>query len=271
MSVFKKSHNQTEKDTAKVTQLSIHSLQSFLKNDVRVHCYDTIDSTNNEAKRHSDKLTDTPVLFVAEHQSMGRGRLGRSFYSPECAGLYMSLMIKALPDADDIVCLTTATAVCVVRALKELCDITTQIKWVNDIYLSSKKICGILCEAVTDPVSSKVDSIIIGIGINVSASDFPKEIQDIAGALNQNIDRNRLCAKITDNILEMVNTIKERSFIDEYKAHSLVLSREITYTQDGVTKTATAIDIDKNGGLVIQTADGTKTLSTGEISVRIGK
>ncbi len=250
--------------------LCADNLKSYLKNNIEIQCYDTIDSTNSEAKRKAEhRTTSTPLLIVANHQSAGRGRLGRTFYSPNDTGLYMSLLLKPESDTNDIVCMTTATAVCVIRALENLCNIKPQIKWVNDIYLGDKKVCGILCEAVTNETTYAIDYVVIGIGINISTTDFPTEITDIATSIGQQLNRNELCAEITDNLIDMMSTIADRSFIDEYKAHSLVLQKEITYTQNGETKTATAIGIDNNGGLVIKTENGVETLSTGEITVRL--
>lgn len=265
MSFFKHS----DKNTQKNYTLSAMNIKSHLKNDVTIHYYDTIDSTNKQAKEHSSLDSPTPALFVANHQTNGRGRLSRSFYSPADTGLYMSLLLKATSDTSDVVCMTTATAVCVVNALKEICSVPPKIKWVNDIYLGNKKVCGILCEAVTDPKTSSIQCIVIGIGINVSTTDFPDDLSDVATSIGQAIDKNLLCAKITDNVIEMQKQIADRRFIDEYKKLSLVLNKEITYTENNVTKTATAIDVDKNGGLVIKTNDGVKTLSTGEITVRL--
>lgn len=250
---------------------NVQEIFKYLKADIPVYYYDTINSTNARAKLfcESHKDTNINVLFVANHQSEGRGRLGRSFYSPSDSGLYMSLLTTPPKDTSDMVCLTTAAAVCVTRALEELCDIKPQIKWVNDIYIDDKKVCGILCEAVTNDKTNAIDYVIIGIGVNILTTDFPKEISDIATSIGQDINRNELCAKITDNLIDMKSTIANRSFIDEYKAHSLVLGKEITYIENDETKSATAIDINRNGGLVIKTADGIKTLSTGEITVRV--
>ena len=249
--------------------LSALNINSKLNYKVDVKCFDTIDSTNSEAKRNSHKLTDTPLLFVADSQTAGRGRLGRSFYSPKDTGLYMSLMLKAKDDIKDIVCMTTAVSVCVTDAIKTLCGIDAKIKWVNDIYIDSKKVCGILCEAVTDETSSKIKGIIIGIGVNISTTDFPDELINIASSLGQAIDKNHLCALITDNIISMYENIESRAFIEEYKKRSLVLGKKINYTEDGITKEAVAIDIDQNGGLVIETENKIKTLSTGEITIRL--
>ena len=259
---------------AQYTELeNAREILKYLKADIPVFYYDTIDSTNIQAKRfyekHKNDSIDTPTLFVADHQSKGKGRLGRSFYSPSRTGLYMSLMIKADSVIENIVCLTTAVSVCVTDALTQLCDIDPKIKWVNDIYVNDKKVCGILCEALTNPDSQKIDAIIIGIGVNIDTKDFPKELSDIATSVGQAVNRNELCAIITDNIIDMCKTIDDRKFIEKYKARSLVLGKEITYFENGVTKSATAIDIDNNGGLIIQTESGIKTLSTGEITVRL--
>ena len=252
-------------------KFSADNILSHLHFDTDVRFFDSIDSTNNEAKRNSESLSDKPVLFVANHQHSGRGRLGRTFYSPKNTGLYMSLMLKNNKDAQNIVSITTATAVCVCDAIKELCDIEPKIKWVNDIYIENKKVCGILCEAVTNPYEGTIDGIIIGIGVNISTTDFPAEITDIATSLRCNIDKAHLCALITDKILSMYQDFKNNSFIDKYKSYSMVLGKEITYIENNIPKTATAIDVDPNGGLVIKTDDGLKTLSTGEITIRVIK
>ncbi len=250
-------------------KLSKENILSHLKSDINVFCFDTIDSTNNEAKRRTDTLSPTPTLFVANHQSAGRGRLGRSFYSPDSTGLYMSLLLQTDSNFSNIVTLTTATAVCVAKALEDLCNIQPQIKWVNDIYLHDKKICGILCEAITDENTYAIKGIVIGIGVNISTTDFPDELKTIATSVGQDIDKAVLCATITDNIINVFKNIEDKSYIDEYKNRCMVLGREITYTDNGISKTAIATDIDKNGGLVIKTENGTKTLSTGEITVRL--
>ena len=245
----------------------------FLKSDVSIIPFETTDSTNTQAKLYCGQFKDegikSPVLFIADHQNGGKGRLGRTFFSPADSGLYMSLLIKADDIENDIVCVTTATAVCVADAIKKLCGISSQIKWVNDIYIENKKVCGILCEAVTNPDTMKIEYLIIGIGVNVNITKFPDEIKDIATSLPANTNKNKLCAYITDNIIDELSRISDRSFIEKYKELSLVIGKEITYIKNGETMTATAVDIDRNGGLVIKTDDETKTLNTGEITVRL--
>ena len=272
-------HKSRKPQKGKKTQNDLNYLKDaqevmkHLKSDVSIIPFETTDSTNTQAKLYCGQFKDSginsPVLFIANHQNGGKGRLGRSFYSPADTGLYMSLLIKADEIENDIICVTTATAVCVAEAIKKLCNISPEIKWVNDIYIENKKVCGILCEAVTNPETSKIEYIIIGIGVNVSTEFFPKEIKDIATSLPSKTNKNKLCACITDNIVDELSHISDRNFIEKYKEMSLVLGKEITYTENDETKTATAVDIDNNGGLVIETENGTKTLSTGEITVRL--
>lgn len=274
----KNQKNKAGKNKNKALNPQVHlknaqEVLKHLKSDVSVIPFETTDSTNTQAKLYCGQFKDegitSPVLFIAEHQNGGKGRLGRTFFSPADSGLYMSLLIKADEIENDIVCVTTATAVCVADAIKKLCSITPKIKWVNDIYIENKKVCGILCEAVTNPDTMKIEYIIIGIGVNIGITKFPDELKDIATSLSEKTNKNKLCAYITDNIVEQLSRISDRSFIDKYKELSLVLGKQITYTENEETKEATAVDIDNNGGLVIQTESGTKTLSTGEITVRL--
>ncbi len=267
--------NKSRKNKTQNPQIHLENAQEvlkFLKSDVSIIPFETTDSTNTQAKLYCGQFKDgitSPVLFIANHQNGGKGRLGRSFYSPADTGLYMSLLIKTDEIENDLVCVTTATAVCVADAIEKLCNITPKIKWVNDIYIENKKVCGILCEAVTNPDTMKIEYLVIGIGVNVSTDFFPKDIKDIATSLPVKTNKNKLCAYITDNIVDELSHISDRTFIEKYKERSLVLSKEITYIENEEVKEATAIDIDNNGGLIIQTDNGTKTLSTGEITVRL--
>ncbi len=270
----KKKQNQKQKQQPQTHLKNAEEVLKYLKSEVSIIPYDTTDSTNTQAKLYCGQFKDegisSPVLFIANQQNGGKGRLGRTFFSPADSGLYMSLLIKADEIESDIVCITTAVAVCVTDAIKKLCGISPDIKWVNDIYLENKKVCGILAEAVTNPDTMKIEYIIIGIGVNVSTENFPNEIKDIATSLPVKTNKNQLCAYITDNIIEELPRISDRSFIERYKKRCMVLGKEITYAENEEIKEATAIDVDRNGGLVIKTENGeTKTLSTGEITVRM--
>lgn len=270
----KKKQSKKQNQQPQIHLNNAQEVLKHLKSDVSIIPYDTTDSTNTQAKLYCGQFKNegisSPVLFIANHQIGGKGRLGRTFFSPADSGLYMSLLIKADEIQEDIVCLTTATAVCVANAIEKLCSITPDIKWVNDIYIDNKKVCGILCEAVTNPDTMKIEYIIIGVGVNIAVKSFPSEIKDIATSLPVKTDKNKLCAYITDNIINELSCIGDRSFIDKYKERCMVLGKEITYIENEETKEATAIDIDRNGGLVIKTQNGeTKTLCTGEITVKM--
>ncbi len=234
-------------------------------NNTEVYCYDCVDSTNNKARQLINGTK--PLLVVANEQTAGRGRQGKSFYSPKDSGIYMTYVAHPMAKIGDGVAVTTATCVAVCKAIEKLTHLNPQIKWVNDIYIDGKKVCGILCEGVNDYSQGIIKSVIIGIGINISTTQFP---QDVENATSLNIDINK-----ADLICEIVNELEKiisspfAHFADYYKKRSLIIGQEIEYTANGITTTATATDIDANGGLVITHTDGTTTtLNSGEITIR---
>lgn len=231
--------------------------------------YDELDSTNSEAKRYALSGGKTPALFVADRQTAGRGRMGRSFYSPEGVGIYMSLLLSVKESLDDTLLMTTAAAVAVRRAVYSVCGRDTDIKWVNDLYLDGKKVCGILCELLGNE-----KMMIVGVGINLSTSDLPLEIAEIAGSLGvvgENV-REVLCAECASELYRIWRELPSDTFSEEYRKHSLVLGKEISYTQNGETCFGTAADIDSKGRLHVTDRNGdTHILASGEISVRLRK
>lgn len=239
--------------------------------DIDIFVFSELDSTNNEAKRRVSGGLKNTALFVAETQTAGRGRLGRSFYSPKSTGLYMTLVIHPSAAFADVVSLTTAASVAVCRAVETLTDLTPQIKWVNDVYLGGKKICGILTEAISDIESQTVASMIIGIGINITTADFPAEIKGTATSLGGiNATRNALAAEIANALLDIAEDLSDTEVMEYYRAHSMVIGEEIVYTRAGESFSAVAKAIDDSGGLVILKPDGScDTLRSGEISVRV--
>ena len=235
---------------------------------VEVVFFDKTDSTNSRAKTVAKEGYKSPMLFVAEQQTAGRGRMGRSFYSPAQTGLYMSYLYKIENGISDSVAVTGAAAVAVVRAIKELTVTEPKIKWVNDVFVEGKKVCGILTEAVTD--KDGVTSVIVGIGINVDTADFPEELKSVAGSLGVALSREELAKTVIKHLQRLILELPHRTYLEDYKKHSCVLGHEVVYVEKGVEFKAAAIDIDENGGLVVTDQNGDKkTLSTGEISVRI--
>nr|MBQ4320033.1 biotin--[acetyl-CoA-carboxylase] ligase [Clostridia bacterium] len=264
------------KNAAKTTdRLDAESIASLLC-DTEVRVYETIDSTNTEAKRICNSCDiKGNMLICAESQTAGRGRSGHTFYSPQSTGLYMTLVLSPKAEAGDVIALTTMAAVAVIDSLKAHSDGEYLIKWVNDIYAATdsgaRKVCGILAELVTDPVTYKVKNVLIGIGINVTTAEFPDEIQTIAASTGRlAIDRNTLAADISSRLISMAADLSDRSYMDTYRRYSLVLGRTVSFTKDDVLRTAKAVDIADDGSLKVEYHDGsTDTLNGGEISVKL--
>lgn len=239
--------------------------------DIRVSVFDSIDSTNNEAKRRLAVGFSGAELIVASQQTAGRGRMGRAFYSPAETGLYMSLALSCPGGFESAVCSTTAAAVAVVRAIERLTPLRPLIKWVNDIYLDGRKICGILTEGVTDFESGSLTGVVVGIGINLHTEAFPEDIGTVAASLGPSAPgRCVLAAAVADELTDIIEAFPDRSFLDFYRERSLVIGRRITYTAAGVSESAEAVGIDDSGGLIVKKDNGELfTLSSGEISLRL--
>lgn len=232
---------------------------------VTIRLYDSVDSTNNEAKRRAD-IDCGICLYAASEQSAGRGRRGHSFYSPKDTGLYMTLSLP-LSAETSIQKITCAAAVAVCEAILSLSDIKPLIKWVNDIYVGGKKAAGILTELITDS-KNQPRAVIVGIGLNLNTRDFPAEFADNAGNLGD-IDENALCGTIADNLITIVGQLDDNSIIEKYKALNLCIGREVRFTKDGVEHTAEAVDIAFDGGLIAEENGARLTLNSGEISVQL--
>ena len=144
-------------------------------------------------------------LVISNKQTNGRGRLGKSFYSPEDTGIYMSFVYKNNKLSNPIN-ITSIAAVAVTNAITEIMDIDINIKWVNDLYYNNKKICGILTEATTNPDTGELDNIIVGIGLNISTTSFPNELKEIATSINLESSRKyELIARIVNNLHYFLN------------------------------------------------------------------
>lgn len=246
---------------------------------------DKVTSTNDVLKDKANGLNEGYVL-IADTQSKGKGRNGRSFHSPENTGIYMSILIKPDISIYDSLKLTTLTAVAVLNGIMddgieedgiEDCGIVGfegSIKWINDIYIQDKKIAGILCESSIDMKSDNIDYMVIGIGINVHSYEKPDELKDVAGSIEDftdtTIDRNNLITKILNNFYHYYSDLNNTEYLNIYRKHSYVLGKKIKVIQGLETFNAIAIDIDDKGGLIIEKEDHTRlTLTSGEISIKV--
>lgn len=259
--------------------MSEEGIRAYLPENLQtlqIEVYKETTSTNVLAKQDAINGKSEGRLYVAEQQTAGKGRRGRSFVSVPGGNICMSLLLRPGIGAEDAVFITTAVCVAVHRAIRIVTGIITDIKWVNDLYYQGKKVCGILTEAVTDCETGLVDCVIPGIGINfnIAPEQFPEELREIAGSLfdgmnRYNVTRNQLTAEIVTQIYMVLDDLKERKFLQEYKEHSMLLGKKIWILTNEGKEEATAIDVDESGGLVVRLADDSvKTLNTGEVSVR---
>ena len=244
--------------------------------DYPLEVHKVLDSTNTECKRRVIEGAPHGLTILAEEQTAGRGRLGRDFYSPAKTGIYMSILVHPSMDGSDAMLLTTAASVAVCRGLTKVLSVDPEIKWVNDVYLNGKKVCGILTEAISNFEMGKIDAVIVGIGINYRTEEFPEDIKDRAGAVEttSDIPRNQLVAAVLNAFWEIYDHIEDREFIKEYRQRSMVLGKDIRILEKGQWKEATAVDVNDNGGLVIQIENpdgsiGQRVLHTGEITLRL--
>lgn len=246
---------------------------SFFSN---INIYNVLESTNITAKELANENAINGSVIIAEQQTSGKGRLGRSFYSPKNSGIYMSVILRLKQSIDCSLLITSAAAVAVCRAIEKIYNVNPQIKWVNDVYLNDKKICGILTEASINYKNNSLDYIIVGIGINVSTTDFPDDIKNRASSIlsdeaisTKKISRNELISEVLNQLEIICNDLEDKTFINEYKNRSCVLGCDINVISIDKQEFATAIDITDNGHLVVKTFDGEiKELSTGEITIR---
>ena len=239
--------------------------------------FDSIDSTNTRAKALAAQGAPHGTVLLADHQTGGRGRLGRSFHSPAETGIYMSLILRPNCSPTELMHLTCAAAVAACESVEAVCGIRPGIKWTNDLVYGRKKLAGILTEL---GLSSKgtVDYAVIGIGINCcqAESDFPAELRDMAGSLHsvtgQSIDRAQVAAVLLDALYRMDQVLltERNRIMDRYRKDCITLGREISLVKaDGSVRHGTALDVDEAGGLVVAFDDGSRdTVTSGEVSVR---
>ncbi len=239
---------------------------------LNIQCRDEVSSTNSILKE--DAFGEECVL-IALSQTAGKGRLGRSFYSPDDTGLYLSIRLKTRMPTEKLLLITPAAAAAACTALETVGCKNAKIKWVNDILLDEKKICGILTEAVHSPCGET--SIIVGIGINVYSphNGFPQDISTIAGftfhSSRENL-RNELAADFINRFMLYFENIDKCDFIDIYREKSCIVGKKIDVIKSGNIRKAFALDIDENCRLIVQYEDKTtEALYSGEISIRESK
>lgn len=242
---------------------------SQLKNDrheLGLILGDCADSTNLKVKEMAEHGAAEGVTLILDRQTGGRGRLGRSFHSPE-GGLYLSTLLRPTdPNPGHITC---CAAVAAARAIESLCGAAIEIKWVNDLYLNGRKVAGILAEGVLASDGS-LRAVVLGIGINVGEMTFPDELQPIATSLGNEgfaVAREDLAAAFLG---ALTVALDDPTAMEEYRRRNLVPGRPVTVIQGSTTYSALAESITDEGHLLVRTEEGDlRQLASGEVSLRL--
>ncbi len=233
---------------------------------MNIHYFETLPSTGITAAEMAKKGAPHLTAVVAKTQTAGRGRLTRQFFSPR-GGLYVTVILRTALSPAQYGAITPYAALAVHRAIRRICGVEAQIKWVNDLLLDGRKICGILAESGTD--QNNVPYILLGIGVNTGDTVFPPELAQIATSI-PTCDKEALLYAILEELDGAERAVYSGDWLDEYRAYSAVIGREVDVIQGEHTTRATALDIAPNGALIVQFQNGTnKELYGAEISLRL--
>lgn len=242
---------------------------------LRFAFYDTLPSTNTTAKEFAKRGEAEGLVVLAQSQTQGRGRENRSFFSPSHSGLYMSILLRPQIPAADSFLITTAAAVATAEAIEEVCRTSVDIKWVNDLWMNGKKVCGILTEASLASRSSYLEYAVLGIGVNLTppSEGFPNELKNIATAVLPQADSDLRCslaAAILNHFYFYYKQFPENSFWKEYKKRLFFLGKEIFLLKNNQLFPVIALDLDERFRLKIRHSGGKEEwLSSGEIRIKV--
>lgn len=262
-------------------ELSTHSIRRFLPNHhpwaKKIAYFDTIDSTNTRAKILAANGAPHGTVLIANHQTGGRGRMGRCFHSPVGSGIYLSVILRPNCTPGELMHLTCAAGAAMCKAVESTTGLCPDIKWINDLVWEGKKLGGILAELSLDPATGKCAYAVVGIGINCNqiAGDFPPEIAEIAASLKQITGKTVCRSRLAAAMIEALHTMSENlvdgkeAIMDFYRSRCVTVGKEVSVFRFDKVRHGTALDIDTDGGLIVRYADGTvQSVSAGEVSVR---
>ncbi|MBP3683688.1 MAG: biotin--[acetyl-CoA-carboxylase] ligase [Oscillospiraceae bacterium] len=240
------------------------------------HYFDELGSTNDLLKTMAKEGAPHGTVIIADHQTGGHGRMGRSFHSPGGVGVYLSILLRPNCAPVELLHLTCAVAVAMCDAMEAAVGLRPGIKWTNDLVYNKRKLGGILTELGLTP-TGMVDYAIIGIGINCcqNLSDFAPDIQHIAGSLamvtGKEIDRASVAAAMMDALLRMDKTLlsRKQAMLGQYRADCITVGQDISLLRGDEVRHGHAEDVDEAGALVVRFPDGhTEAVNSGEVSVR---
>ncbi|MBR4361700.1 MAG: biotin--[Ruminococcus sp.] len=272
-SVTAKGYRLSEQSNHLSAQLISEKLDTSLLGS-RIIVLDEVDSTNNYAKALTTSDAVNGAVVIADRQTAGKGRMGRSFISPSGKGLYMSVVLHPEFSMNTAPLITSAAAVATAEAIESLCKADVKIKWVNDLYINGRKIVGILTEASVDMEMRSLDIAVIGIGINVRrvGDSFDEELAARATSIEDEtgiaLDRNELCAAVINHLDAYLGKIENREYLREYRRREMLTGNMITANVGNETITGKAVGIDRNANLMVEMENGiVHSLSSGEANL----
>lgn len=260
--------------------LSAQSIEKYITCEgVRVEYRACVTSTNTLLKEMAENGEKEGLLLVASEQTAGKGRRGRSFSSQKGTGVYFSLLLRPDMELSDSLLMTTCAAVAVAKAVEKNAGRHTQIKWVNDVYIGDKKICGILTEASFDVEGGGLAYAVLGIGINIcfSENSLPEELKDIAGAVFDESGFsgdavNKIVADTVNFFMEEYPCLSKKNFLPDYRKRSYLDGKKIVVIKPNEQRAADALGVDDDFRLLVRYGDGTQeALSSGEVSTKLNR
>lgn len=259
--------------------LSTQGIEKYLKDgykDLSIEVYDQVGSTNTMVRERAMSGSPEGLVIIASEQLSGRGRRGRSFYSPNNSGIYLSMLLRPRNmDLTQAASITTIAAVAAVEAIRDIAKKDAGIKWVNDIFINGRKVSGILTEAAMDLESNGLDYVVLGIGLNayMPHDGFPDDIKDIAGAIFDrptNDGKNALAASFIMNFIKYYKAPDPIKYVEKYREYSIVLGKTVSVINKDGNRRAKVLDIDSECHLIVEYENGEKDLlSSGEISIKL--
>lgn len=259
--------------------LSPQGVRKYLKpayQAMELEVLSTVPSTNALVREKAIETFPEGYTVISNEQTAGRGRYGRTFFSPRDTGLYMSILLRPIHySAQQAARLTAVAAAAICRTIEEISGEPAQIKWVNDIYIRGKKVCGILTEASFSLETGSPEYVIVGTGVNVypPVGGFPEELEPIAGTIFDcpgDDLKNRLAGGFINRFMDSYTFPEQTGYVEEYRSRSLVVGKNVTVLSGGQSRSAFAYGIDDECRLLVQYDDGeTAALSYGEVAIRL--
>lgn len=257
--------------------LNVQNIKRFLQyeaKDITIEIVKETKSTNDDMKQKAINGEKEFSVLIAERQTMGKGSKGRSFFSPEDTGIYMSILVNPTYSAEKCTLITSMTALAVAEAIEQATKLKADIKWINDIYINRKKAAGILTESVLKKDLSGLEYAVVGIGINVfePRAGFPIELESIACALSKTYNEElkaKLVAFIINRFMYYYKKLEQNEFIEKYRDRLFFLGEDVTVIDSNGSYKVRALTVDEMCRLVVMTNEGIeKKLYAGEISIK---